>query len=125
MSKAVVHTQAAPAAIGPYSQAVQAGSMVFASGQLGLNPATGELASGVEAQADQAMRNLGEILKQAGMSYANIVKTTVFVVDLNDFSIVNSVYQRYFEKAFPARSCVQVAALPKNALVEIECIAIA
>ncbi|MCI6376260.1 MAG: RidA family protein [Clostridiales bacterium] len=125
MSKAVVHTQAAPAAIGPYSQAVQAGSMLFTSGQLGLNPATGELASGVEAQADQAMRNLGEILKQAGMSYANIVKTTVFVADLNDFSIVNAVYQRYFDEAFPARSCVQVAALPKGALVEIECIAIA
>ena len=125
MSKAVVHTQAAPAAIGPYSQAVQAGSMLFTSGQVGLNPATGELASGVEAQADQAMRNLGEILKQAGMSYANIVKTTVFVADLNDFSIVNAVYQRYFDEAFPARSCVQVAALPKGALVEIECIAIA
>lgn len=125
MSKVVVHTQAAPAAIGPYSQAIQAGNMLFASGQLGLNPATGELCNGLEAQADQAMRNMGEILKQAGMTYANIIKTTVFMTDLNDFSTVNAVYQRYFEGAYPARSCVQVAALPKNALVEIECVAIA
>ena len=117
--------QAAPAAIGPYSQAIQTGNMLFASGQLGLNPATGELCNGLEAQADQAMRNMGEILKQAGMTYANIIKTTVFMTDLNDFSTVNAVYQRYFEGAYPARSCVQVAALPKNALVEIECVAIA
>lgn len=125
MSKVVVHTQAAPAAIGPYSQAIQAGNMLFASGQLGLDPATDELCNGLEAQADQAMRNMGEILKQAGMTYANIIKTTVFMTDLNDFSTVNTVYQRYFEGAYPARSCVQVAALPKNALVEIECVAIA
>ncbi len=125
MSKVVVHAQAAPAAIGPYSQAIQTGNMLFASGQLGLNPATGELCNGLEAQADQAMRNMGEILKQAGMTYANIIKTTVFMTDLNDFSTVNAVYQRYFEGAYPARSCVQVAALPKNALVEIECVAIA
>lgn len=125
MSKVVVHTQAAPAAIGPYSQAIQAGNMLFASGQLGLNPATGKLCNGLEAQADQAMRNMGEILRQAGMTYANIIKTTVFMTDLNDFSTVNAVYQRYFEGAYPARSCVQVAALPKNALVEIECVAIA
>lgn len=125
MSKVVVHAQAAPAAIGPYSQAIQTGNMLFASGQLGLNPATGELCNGLEAQADQAMRNMGEILKQAGMTYANIIKTTVFMTDLNDLSTVNAVYQRYFEGAYPARSCVQVAALPKNALVEIECVAIA
>ena len=125
MSKAVIHTQAAPAAIGPYSQAIQAGNMLFASGQLGINPATGELASGVEAQTHQAMRNVGEILKQADMAYDNIVKTTIFVTDLNDFATVNAIYQRYFEGNYPARSCVQVAALPKNAFVEIECIAIA
>ena len=125
MSKAVIHTQAAPAAIGPYSQAIQAGNMLFASGQLGINPATGELASGVEAQTHQAMRNVGEILKQADMAYDNIVKTTIFVNDLNDFATVNAIYQRYFEGNYPARSCVQVAALPKNAFVEIECIAIA
>lgn len=125
MSKAVIHTQTAPAAIGPYSQAIQAGNMLFASGQLGINPATGELASGVEAQTHQAMRNVGEILKQADMAYDNIVKTTIFVTDLNDFATVNAIYQRYFEGNYPARSCVQVAALPKNAFVEIECIAIA
>ena len=124
MSKSIIHTPSAPAAIGPYSQAVQAGGMLFTSGQHGIDPATGELAAGVEAQAEWSMRNLGEILKQAGLTYADIVKTTVFVTDLGDFATVNAVYQRFFEEGYPARSCVQVAALPKGGLVEIECVAI-
>lgn len=123
MSKAIVHTPSAPAAIGPYSQAVRCGKLLFASGQLGLDPATGLLAQGVEAQTEQALRNLGAILQTAGLNYADIVKTTVFLSDLGDFAAVNSVYQRFFTDDPPARSCVQVAALPKGGLVEIECIA--
>lgn len=124
MSKSIVHTSSAPSAIGPYSQAVGIGRFLFTSGQLGLDPVTGELAAGVEAQTDRAMRNLGAILQEAGLGYADIVKTTVFVADLKDFAAVNAVYQRFFEADPPARSCVQVAALPKGGLVEIECIAV-
>lgn len=124
MNRSTVNSVTAPAAIGPYAQAVLAGSMLYTSGQLGIDPATGELRAGVEAQAEQAMQNLGEILKAAGFGYADIVKTTVFVADLKDFGTVNAVYQRFFEGAYPARSCVEVAALPKGGLVEIECVAI-
>lgn len=121
--KTIVHTASAPAAIGPYSQAVQMGDFLFTSGQLGIIPETGNLAEGVEAQTEWALRNLGEILKESGMTYANVLKTTVFVADLADFAKVNAVYQSFFDGAYPARSCVQVAALPKGGLVEIECIA--
>ena len=121
--KNVIHTASAPAAIGPYSQAVQMGDFLFTSGQLGIIPETGELAQGVEAQTEWALKNLGAILTEAGMSYANVLKTTVFVADLADFAKVNAIYQTYFDGAYPARSCVQVAALPKGGLVEIECIA--
>lgn len=121
--KNVIHTNSAPAAIGPYSQAVQMGDLLFTSGQLGIVPETGELAQGVEAQTEWALKNLGAILAEAGMSYANVLKTTVFVADLADFSKVNAIYQKFFDGAYPARSCVQVAALPKGGLVEIECIA--
>ena len=121
--KNVIHTVSAPAAIGPYSQAIQMGDFLFTSGQLGILPETGELAQGVEAQTEWALNNLGAILAEAGMGYANVLKTTVFVADLADFSKVNAVYQKFFENAYPARSCVQVAALPKGGLVEIECIA--
>ena len=121
--KNVIHTASAPAAIGPYSQAIQMGDFLFTSGQLGIIPETGELAQGVEAQTEWALKNLGAILEQAGMSYANVLKTTVFVADLADFAKVNAIYQQYFEGTYPARSCVQVAALPKGGLVEIECIA--
>ncbi len=121
--KNVIHTASAPAAIGPYSQAIQMGDFLFTSGQLGIIPESGELAQGVEAQTEWALKNLGAILAQAGMSYANVLKTTVFVADLADFAKVNAIYQQYFEGAYPARSCVQVAALPKGGLVEIECIA--
>lgn len=121
--KNVIHTNSAPAAIGPYSQAVQMGDLLFTSGQLGIVPETGELAQGVEAQTEWALKNLGAILAEARMSYANVLKTTVFVADLADFSKVNAIYQKFFDGAYPARSCVQVAALPKGGLVEIECIA--
>jgi len=123
MAKKIIHTSDAPAAIGPYSQAVKFGKYLFTSGQLGLNPVTGELAEGVEAQTEWALRNLGAILKENDMEYADVLKTTVFVADLADFAKVNAVYQTFFEGDFPARSCVQVAALPKGGLVEIECIA--
>ena len=119
-----VSTPNAPAAIGPYSQAVDTGSTVYCSGQLGLDPATGNLAEGVQAQTHQALKNLQAVLNEAGLSLDNVVKTTVFVQDLADFGTVNEIYGTYFHGGFPARSCVQIAALPKNALVEIECIAV-
>lgn len=123
MNKQIIHTENAPRAIGPYSQAVAANGFLYTSGQLGLDPQTGRLAPGVEAQAHAAMKNLGAILQAAGRGYDAIVKTTVFVTDLKDFSLVNAIYESYFEGAFPARSCVQVAALPMGGLVEIECVA--
>lgn len=119
-----VSTPSAPAALGPYSQAVDTGSTVYCSGQLGLDPATGNLADGVQAQTHQALKNLQAVLNEAGLSLDNVVKTTVFVQDLADFGTVNEIYGTYFHGGFPARSCVQIAALPKNALVEIECIAV-
>ena len=119
-----VSTPNAPAALGPYSQAVDTGSTVYCSGQLGLDPATGNLADGVQAQTHQALKNLQAVLNEAGLSLDNVVKTTVFVQDLADFGTVNALYGTYFHGGFPARSCVQIAALPKNALVEIECIAV-
>ncbi len=121
--KNIIHTSSAPAAIGPYSQAIKMGDLLFTSGQLGIIPETGELAQGVEAQTEWALKNLGAILTEAGMSYTNVLKTTVFVADLADFAKVNAIYQTYFDGDYPARSCVQVAALPKGGLVEIECIA--
>ena len=119
-----VSTPNAPAALGPYSQAVDTGSTVYCSGQLGLDPATGNLADGVQAQTHQALKNLQAVLNEAGLSLDNVVKTTVFVQDLADFGTVNEIYGTYFHGGFPARSCVPIAALPKNALVEIECIAV-
>lgn len=123
MSKQIISTSNAPGAIGPYSQATRVGGALFTSGQLGIDPATDKLAEGVRAQAEQSMRNLGAILSEAGMSYADIVKTTIFVQDLADFKTVNEVYASFFEGDYPARSCVQVAALPMGGLVEIECVA--
>ena len=119
-----VSTPNAPAALGPYSQAVDTGSTVYCSGQLGLDPATGNLADGVQAQTHQALKNLQAVLNEAGLSLDNVVKTTVFVQDLADCGTVNELYGTYVHGGFPARSCVQIAALPKNALVEIECIAV-
>ena len=113
----------APAAVGPYCHAKQAGNLLFTSGQLGLIPATGELPQGVEAQAAQALDNLKAVLAAAGMSCADVVKTTMFLADINDFAAINAIYAGYFPGEVPARSCVQVAALPKGALFEIEAIA--
>ncbi|HOZ72207.1 MAG TPA: RidA family protein [Spirochaetales bacterium] len=123
MSKSVIATTSAPAAIGPYSQAVKVGDLVFCSGQLGLDPATGEFApGGVRAQAEQAMKNLEALAKAAGCSLDGIVKTTIFLKDMADFPVVNEVYGARFKGDKPARSTVAVAGLPKGGLVEIEAI---
>ncbi len=120
----VVATQNAPAAIGPYSQALDTGRMVFVSGQIPVDPATGKMADTVEAQAAQSLSNLKNILAEAGLSMGDVVKTVVFLADLGDFAAVNAVYEKAFTAPFPARSCVQVAGIPKGAKLEIECIAV-
>lgn len=114
----------APAAVGPYCHAKLCGNTLYTSGQLGLVPATGQLPQGVEAQATQALDNLKAVLAAAGMGLADVVKTTVFLADMNDFAAINGIYAQYFTGEAPARSCVQVAALPKGALFEIEAIAV-
>ena len=124
MTRDAISTTGAPAALGPYSQAIATGGHVFCSGQLGLDPATGELAEGVEAQAERAMRNLAAVLEAAGLTPDDIVKTTIFLADIADFAVVNAVYGRYMPDPPPARSTVGVAALPKGGLVEIEAIAV-
>ena len=113
----------APAAIGPYCHAKRAGNFLFTSGQLGLDPATGVLADGVLAQTRQSLENIGAVLAAAGMSFGDVLKTTVFLADMDDFAAVNEVYGQVFSADPPARSCVAVKTLPKNALVEIEVIA--
>jgi 2-iminobutanoate/2-iminopropanoate deaminase len=118
-----ISASGAPAALGPYSHAIGFGDLVFCSGQLGLDPATGELADGVEAQAERALSNLMAVLDAAGLGPADVVKTTIFLADMADFPKVNAVYGRFFPEPYPARSTVQVAALPKAGLVEIEAIA--
>jgi endoribonuclease L-PSP, putative len=123
MEKEIIATNNAPAALGPYSQAVCAGNMVFLSGQLGIDPATGELGVDVVEQAHQAMKNILAVLKEKNATADNIVKTTIFLSDLGNFATVNDIYKTYFTGSFPARSCVEIAALPKNAAVEIEAIA--
>ncbi len=122
MDKHVIASENAPAALGPYSAGIRTGNLAFLSGQLGLDPKTGELAEGVVAQAEQALRNVEALLTAAGATFDNVVKTTVFLADIADFNAVNEVYGSRFTEPFPARSAVQVAALPKGALVEIECI---
>ena len=124
MTRTTINAQNAPAAVGPYVHAVMTGDIVFTSGQLGLIPETGVLAEGVEAQAEQAIKNLEAVLAAAGMTLANVVKTTVFLADINDFAAINAVYAKYFTGDAPARSCVQAAALPKGGLFEIEAIAV-
>ena len=123
MTRQAISTGGAPEAIGSYSQAIRSGDMVFCSGQLGLDPATGELADGVEAQADRALRNLRSVLEAAGLGFDDVVKTTIFLADIGDFAAVNEVYARFMPDPPPARSTVQVAALPKAGRVEIEAIA--
>ncbi len=120
----VISTKNAPAAIGPYSQALDLGDLVFVSGQIPVDPATGAMADTVEAQARQSLANLKAILAEAGLTMANVVKTVIFLADINDFAAVNAVYAEAFSEPYPARSCVQVAAIPKGAKLEIECIAV-
>lgn len=120
-----IRSDKAPAPIGPYSQAIRAGDHLFCSGMIALDPQSGELVgSDAAAQADQALRNLGAVLAAAGMSYADVVKTTVFLIDMNDFAAVNAVYAKYFDANKPARSTVAVAGLPKGARVEVDAIAV-
>ena len=123
--KEIIKTSSAPGAIGPYSQAVRAGNLVFVSGQIPINPATGEFVSeNIAEQTEQVLENLTAVLHAAGSSLKSVVKTTVFLVDINDFTAMNEVYARYFTENFPARATVQAARLPKDARVEIECVAL-
>ena len=119
-----VSTPSAPSAIGPYSQAIDTGTLVFVSGQLPVDPATGAIPDGASAQAEQAFANVRAILEAAGLGLESVVKTTVFLADLADFAAVNDAYARAFSSPFPARSCVQVAAIPKGARLEVEAIAV-
>lgn len=121
-TKKAIHTNEAPAAIGPYSQAVQIGDLLFTSGQLGMDPQTNEFPETAAEQARQSLSNVKAIVEAAGATMAQVAKTTVFLKDMNDFNAVNEVYAQFFPEPFPARSAVQVARLPKDALVEIEVI---
>lgn len=123
--KEAIHTDRAPAAIGPYSQAVRAGGFLFTSGQIPVDPAAGDIPAGIKAQAQQSLNNIAAILAQAGLDRSAVVKTTVFLKDMNDFAAMNEVYARFFEgTTYPARSAVEVARLPKDVLVEIEAVAL-
>ncbi len=122
--KQVISTSNAPAAIGPYSQAIEVNGMVYTSGQIPVNPATGEIADSIEGQARQVMENVKNLLEAAGTNMGNVVKTTVFIKDMNDFGKINEIYAEYFEGACPARSCVEVARLPKDVLMEMEAVAV-
>ncbi|MPY15444.1 RidA family protein [Paenibacillus glucanolyticus] len=124
MSKNIISTNQAPGAIGPYSQAVEINGLVYTSGQLGLNPETGEFGEGVQEQTKLSLSNVKAILEAAGTSLEQVVKTTVFLKDMNDFTAVNEVYGSFFAEPYPARSAVEVARLPKDGLVEIEVIAV-
>lgn len=124
MEKEIINTKKAPAAIGPYSQAVKIENLVFTSGQIPIDPATGDFVHGdIKAQTEQSLKNIEVILAKANMDLSNAIKVNVFLKDMNDFVKVNEVYAKHFKKPFPARSCVQVAKLPKDASVEIEVIA--
>ena len=125
MANQVIHTENAPAAIGPYSQAVKAGNLLFVSGQVPFVPETMEIVEGdVKAQTAQSLKNLQAILKEAGADFSNVVKTTVFIKDMNEFAQINEVYAEYFGENKPARACVEVARLPKDVKVEIDLIAV-
>lgn len=123
MTRQAISTTDAPAAIGPYSQAIASGDLVFCSGQLGLDPATGELVAGVEAQAERALRNLSAVLQAAGMGWGDVVKTTIYLADIADFGAVNAIYAGFMPNPAPARSTFAVGALPKGGRIEIEAIA--
>jgi len=121
--KKIIFTEEAPAAIGPYSQAIEVNGMVYTSGQLPIDYKTGLMSDDVEVQTEQSLKNVFAILKAAGIDSANVIKTTVFIKDMNDFPRINKVYETFFQDNYPARSCVEVARLPKDALVEIEVVA--
>ena len=121
--KKVIATDKAPAAIGPYSQAIEVNGMVYTSGIIPVDPATGNIPEGSVAQAEQAFTNLKNLLEAAGTDISQVVKTTVFIKEMNDFAAINEVYATFFEGAYPARSCVEVARLPKDVMLEIEAIA--
>lgn len=123
MSRQAIQTNGAPAALGPYSQAIRTGDTVYCSGQIGVDPATGELVDGVEAQAERALRNLQSVLDAAGLGFDDVVKTTIFLADIGDFATVNGIYARHMPDPPPARSTIGVGALPKGALVEVEMVA--
>lgn len=122
--KTVVKTDKAPGAIGPYSQGIDLGNMIFFSGQIPLNPQTGEMLEGIEAQAKQALENVKGLLESQGLDFSHVVKTTVFLDNMDDFNTVNGIYAQYFVEPYPARSAVEVAKLPKGALIEVEVIAV-
>ena len=121
--KKVISTEKAPAAIGPYSQAIDIGNLVFTSGIIPVDPATGEIPEGSALQAQQAFKNLINLLEEAGSSVEKVIKTTVFIKEMNDFAAINEVYSKYFTEPYPARSCVEVARLPKDVMIEIEAVA--
>ena len=123
MNKEIINTQQAPAAIGPYSQAVKAGNLLFVSGQIPINPITNEIPQFIEEQTYQVMRNIKAILSEAGLDWSHVLKTTIFLTDMQDFAKVNEIYASYFSADFPARECVQVSRLPKDVSVEISVIA--
>ncbi len=118
-----IKTTTAPAAIGPYSQAIVSGNLIFTSGQIPVNPETGEIPSGVELQAHQVFKNIKNLLEAAGSGIEKVIKTTVFIQSMDDFAKINEIYAEYFTEPFPARSCVEVAKLPKGVLLEVETIA--
>ena len=124
MNKEIVSTKNAPAAIGPYSQAIKLGEFIFTSGQIPINPVKGEMETEIKAATKQVIQNIKGILEEAGSSLDKIIKTTIFLKDMNDFAAMNEVYSQYFGDKAPARSCVQAAKLPKDAVVEIEAIAV-
>ncbi len=122
--KKIIAAAQAPQAVGPYSQAVEAGGTLYASGQLPIDASTGKMAEGIEAQTRQSLNNLGYILREAGYDFSNVVKTTVLLNDIKDFAAMNAVYAEYFTSEMPARMCYEVAALPMGALVEIDAVAV-
>ena len=124
MSKRIIQTELAPAAIGPYSQAIRIGDFLYTSGQIALDPKSGKFLSGeIKEETEQTLKNISAILQADGLELENVIKTTVYLSDLNDFSQMNQIYEKYFSKNKPARACVQVAALPKGAKIEIDAIA--
>ena len=124
MEKRVIATDKAPAAIGPYSQAIEVNGLIYTSGMIPVIPATGEIVEGIEAQAKQALTNVKNLLEASGSSMDKVIKTTVFIKDMNDFAAVNAVYATFFTGSFPSRSCVEVARLPKDVLIEVEAVAL-